>query len=211
MECIVCHSTLTEPVLMEDGHTYDLKCISHWMKTHGTSPMTRQEMSPVAIGNKIVCQVLNIPIPEKIIFVTDEENCSWESSGKSDLREQWATWTGVTEANLQIIKRESPNSIGRFRIYELYQQCKRDLDATLQFLIEKAMFLPPESEPIDYANYGYRSDSDEDIDYEDIDDDDENNATYHNGETDDDDNDSVEYENHGSIDIQFDDYYPDDD
>jgi serine/threonine protein kinase len=47
-ESLICPITLalfTDPVVAQDGHTYEREAIVEWIRQHGTSPMTRQPLS----------------------------------------------------------------------------------------------------------------------------------------------------------------------
>jgi len=43
--CPITQDIMIDPVIAEDGHTYERKNITDWVTTHGTSPITRQVMS----------------------------------------------------------------------------------------------------------------------------------------------------------------------
>jgi len=47
--CPISQEIVTDPVIAEDGHTYERISIENWLKTHSTSPMTSQP-----IGKKLV-------------------------------------------------------------------------------------------------------------------------------------------------------------
>lgn len=40
--CPITHQLFKDPVLAEDGHTYEREAIIKWIQSHGTSPLTRQ-------------------------------------------------------------------------------------------------------------------------------------------------------------------------
>ncbi|CAF1499813.1 unnamed protein product [Rotaria sp. Silwood1] len=40
--CPITHQIFKDPVLAEDGHTYEREAIVQWIQNHGTSPLTRQ-------------------------------------------------------------------------------------------------------------------------------------------------------------------------
>jgi len=44
-ECPITQEIFEDPVIGEDGHTYERKAITDWLRKNGTSPMTRQPMS----------------------------------------------------------------------------------------------------------------------------------------------------------------------
>ncbi|CAF3490649.1 unnamed protein product [Rotaria sp. Silwood2] len=43
--CPITHQLFNDPVLAEDGHTYEREAIVQWIQTHGTSPLTRQSLN----------------------------------------------------------------------------------------------------------------------------------------------------------------------
>lgn len=47
--CPISMDLMREPVLCEDGHTYERSVILQWLATNPTSPTTRQPMSPANI------------------------------------------------------------------------------------------------------------------------------------------------------------------
>ena len=47
--CPITHELMSNPVVAEDGHSYDRNAIEHWFLVHNTSPMTN-----LAIGRNLV-------------------------------------------------------------------------------------------------------------------------------------------------------------
>jgi hypothetical protein len=43
--CPITYELFCDPVLAEDGHTYERDAIERWIKENGTSPLTRQSLS----------------------------------------------------------------------------------------------------------------------------------------------------------------------
>ncbi|CAF1287322.1 unnamed protein product [Rotaria sp. Silwood1] len=43
--CPITFELFTDPVLAQDGHTYERQAIEEWIRQHGTSPITRQSLS----------------------------------------------------------------------------------------------------------------------------------------------------------------------
>lgn len=43
--CPITHQLFNDPVLAEDGHTYERDAIVQWIQKHGTSPVTRQPLN----------------------------------------------------------------------------------------------------------------------------------------------------------------------
>jgi len=42
--CPITHDLLREPVVANDGHTYEKSAIEKWLRTKNLSPMTNEEM-----------------------------------------------------------------------------------------------------------------------------------------------------------------------
>ncbi|KAK9830341.1 hypothetical protein WJX72_011142 [[Myrmecia] bisecta] len=52
MECPITQDIMSDPVIAEDGHTYERAAIEEWFKTHDTLPMTNAVVtSKVLIPN----------------------------------------------------------------------------------------------------------------------------------------------------------------
>ena len=43
--CPITLALFNDPVVAQDGHTYEREAIVQWIRQHGTSPMTRQPLS----------------------------------------------------------------------------------------------------------------------------------------------------------------------
>jgi len=53
--CPVTQDIMTDPVIAQDGHTYERKNITEWVSKHGTSPITREQLSKdVIIPNRVL-------------------------------------------------------------------------------------------------------------------------------------------------------------
>eukprot|EP01090_Pellita_catalonica_P018752 TRINITY_DN6156_c0_g1_i1.p1 TRINITY_DN6156_c0_g1~~TRINITY_DN6156_c0_g1_i1.p1 ORF type:complete len:750 (+),score=175.71 TRINITY_DN6156_c0_g1_i1:2062-4311(+) len=53
--CPITQDIMTDPVIAEDGHTYERKSIKEWVDKHGTSPMTREKISKdILIVNRVL-------------------------------------------------------------------------------------------------------------------------------------------------------------
>lgn len=70
-ECPLTNSLFTDPVLADDGHTYDYPKIKEWLAIRQASPLTNQPMKPVFIRSVVFhrllteyCQANNRPLPE---------------------------------------------------------------------------------------------------------------------------------------------------
>ena len=43
--CPILHAPFREPVVAEDGHTYERSAIEHWLRDHNTSPLTGEVLA----------------------------------------------------------------------------------------------------------------------------------------------------------------------
>jgi hypothetical protein len=43
-KCLITQEIFKDPVMGDDGHTYERKAITDWLRKNGTSPITRQPM-----------------------------------------------------------------------------------------------------------------------------------------------------------------------
>lgn len=49
--CSICTSIMIDPVLTETGQSYCRKCITNWLTTHDTCPLTNQTISKTVVPN----------------------------------------------------------------------------------------------------------------------------------------------------------------
>jgi len=47
--CPITQSIMTDPVIGSDGRTYERSAITEWLKTHTTSPITRETMTAASL------------------------------------------------------------------------------------------------------------------------------------------------------------------
>jgi len=53
--CPVTQDIMADPVIAQDGHTYERKNITEWVEKHGTSPITREQISKdIIIPNRVL-------------------------------------------------------------------------------------------------------------------------------------------------------------
>lgn len=52
-KCPISMELMTDPVLCEDGQTYDRRSIQEWLKQSQTSPLTRQPLNPNALRSNL--------------------------------------------------------------------------------------------------------------------------------------------------------------
>lgn len=57
--CSISYDTLQEPVITEDGHTYEKEHITEWLKEHSTSPNTRKTISKILTPNIKLASVIS--------------------------------------------------------------------------------------------------------------------------------------------------------
>lgn len=79
--CPITLSTFENPVVAEDGHTYEHTAIQHYIIHYGNkSPVTRLPMGPTLIPNNIVRKRLNLPlkvVTKDIIFIQHRPLLQW--------------------------------------------------------------------------------------------------------------------------------------
>jgi len=64
--CPITHSLIQDPVIAEDGYTYERAAILKWVKEKGTSPMTREKISLNGLRpNRIVAALIQEHIQAK--------------------------------------------------------------------------------------------------------------------------------------------------
>jgi hypothetical protein len=58
--CCITFETMTDPVIDNDGNTYERSAIQEWLKNNGTSPITRRRMNPSELrSNRAVLDAIN--------------------------------------------------------------------------------------------------------------------------------------------------------
>mmetsp|Transcript_37104 Transcript_37104/g.67200 ORF Transcript_37104/g.67200 Transcript_37104/m.67200 type:complete len:475 (+) Transcript_37104:117-1541(+) len=62
--CPITRELMKDPVIAQDGHTYDRSAIEMWLRNHTTSPKTGQEMASVLIPNHNLKRLLEDMIRE---------------------------------------------------------------------------------------------------------------------------------------------------
>lgn len=71
-DALLCPITLAlfrDPVVAEDGHTYERTAIEEWIQRNGTSPMTRKPMSlEILIPNYAIKKVLGWQLSSCVFF-----------------------------------------------------------------------------------------------------------------------------------------------
>jgi hypothetical protein len=51
LECPISHEIMVDPVVAEDGQTYERRALARWLESHGSSPMTSQPMGRRMVPN----------------------------------------------------------------------------------------------------------------------------------------------------------------
>tara|TARA_Y100000389_G_scaffold148109_2_gene147157 strand:- start:3415 stop:3855 length:441 start_codon:yes stop_codon:yes gene_type:complete len=59
MKCPIGHEMMIDPVIAEDGITYERKNIEHWFTYSLTSPITRQNINSHLLPNLAIKQLIN--------------------------------------------------------------------------------------------------------------------------------------------------------
>ena len=58
LKCPITMVVMREPVVADDGHTYERSAIAEWVKRKGTSPLTRERMSSHFVPNMAVRKMI---------------------------------------------------------------------------------------------------------------------------------------------------------
>lgn len=56
-QCPILHGPCRDPVVASDGQTYERRAIEMWLRSHGTSPFTREPLHPELFANRFAAQV----------------------------------------------------------------------------------------------------------------------------------------------------------
>lgn len=65
-KCPITKEKFTDPVICEDGFTYEREAITTWLQTNNISPITRGRIGKQIIPNKQLCQQLDIDLSSAI-------------------------------------------------------------------------------------------------------------------------------------------------
>ena len=65
---------MIDPVLAEDGHTYERSEIEEWFRRNQTSPMTNKSIGTKLISNLIIKSIINNVLDEKNTANFPDEN-----------------------------------------------------------------------------------------------------------------------------------------
>jgi len=88
--CPITQVTMVDPVLASDGRTYERSAITEWLRTHSTSPITRETMHQQSLmpnyALKSMIEKHRAPKPNQIqqdhsyaIKIFQEDNTSYQS------------------------------------------------------------------------------------------------------------------------------------
>ncbi|KAK9829576.1 hypothetical protein WJX72_006579 [[Myrmecia] bisecta] len=70
MCCPITHDFMQDPVIAEDGHTYDRAAIVEWFSQHDTSPMTNQVLATkVLIPNILMRRLIQSHLAREQLMV----------------------------------------------------------------------------------------------------------------------------------------------
>jgi hypothetical protein len=56
--CPITMVVMREPVVADDGHTYERSAITEWVRRKGTSPLTRERMSSHFVPNMAIRKMI---------------------------------------------------------------------------------------------------------------------------------------------------------
>jgi serine/threonine protein kinase len=105
LKCPISLELFRDPVVAEDGHTYERKNITTWLQAHGTSPLTREPMSHTSLRpNHIVRKLVDefrLASKEKqhqfrlnVDIDKSEEDPWFISYGKTIYKAEWISKQG---------------------------------------------------------------------------------------------------------------------
>ncbi|CAF3963746.1 unnamed protein product [Rotaria magnacalcarata] len=80
LKCPITHELFCDPVIGADGHTYERKNITAWIKRNASSPITREHMDlkslrPNYIVKKMVAEFLSLSLEKQYKFRLDVDVC----------------------------------------------------------------------------------------------------------------------------------------
>ncbi|CAF1459470.1 unnamed protein product [Rotaria sordida] len=97
--CPISHVLFHDPVLAQDGHTYERNAIEEWIRRHGTSPMTAQplyikDLYPNHLVKKIVDSFEALTRDKKYVFTLDidlrkKAGRLFQANGKTIYYAEW--------------------------------------------------------------------------------------------------------------------------
>lgn len=82
--CNITHQKFTDPVVAEDGFTYERSAISEWLCSKNQSPMTREPMGNRLVPNQWMRQFLGLPLKVLKEQHKDTEEASEEESEEEE-------------------------------------------------------------------------------------------------------------------------------
>lgn len=73
--CPISMSLMKDPVMMEDGHTYEKECIIEWLSRSSYSPLTRQQITLLGMRSNyaLAAAILRWQEEKKVKEVSKEE------------------------------------------------------------------------------------------------------------------------------------------
>jgi len=79
--CPITHDVMKDPVIIEDGHTYEFEAIRTWLDTHDTSPMTNQKLYSKRILPNFNLRAQLIELAEKALAEQEFASKSKDNDG----------------------------------------------------------------------------------------------------------------------------------
>ena len=84
--CPISLEIMTNPVICQDGMTYEKASITKWFRTKTTSPLTREEL-PIIVNGKTPIMLPNRSLKEAIDkYVANEERLVREAMGGGEMK-----------------------------------------------------------------------------------------------------------------------------
>ena len=111
-KCPITGEIFRDPVIAEDGHTYERQAIVEWLTKNATSPLTREPMNvnqlrPNRTLKKIIEESQSFPIEHQIQFQLDVDvrktrtKAIFQGFGKSIYEVEWMKTTGSSNHSPQ--------------------------------------------------------------------------------------------------------------
>jgi hypothetical protein len=117
--CPITQELLREPVIAEDGHTYEKEAIQNWLSKNQTSPLTRKQISPTKLIPNLVLK--------QLIEQWKEDQRKGKGKGKTDMgthddeeeedQEENERWRSMDEEELKaVLAQESGSRVPLYRL-----------------------------------------------------------------------------------------------
>lgn len=92
-QCCITYQTMTDPVIDDEGHTYEREAIVQWLRVHGTSPMTRRTMTVAELRpNRAVMAAISEMRDDSMVEETKKQDLA-EASVELKTNSTWSQLT----------------------------------------------------------------------------------------------------------------------